>query len=520
MNTIDNQIINYNSLSKEQLIKRLLQAESIIHAMKNGELDAIVLNDKVSLIRTESSVRQTETFLTESLNYIDILLNSIDDLIFILNDQGTIMKVNPAVMNQLSFAEKELIGKPFADLFMDQSSIHVVLSDIFLSKRTLFSSQMLTKFGKTIYMETRLSQSMISNHQSWLAISRDITERKQYEYSLKQARKAAESANKAKSEFLANMSHELRTPLNSIMGYAQFLNNNSNLTEKQQHAVSIINTSSDYLLTLINDILDLSKIEAGKMELSCAPFNLVDCIKMIADISGIQAKQKDIDFQYTILSNVPMRAVGDEKRLRQVLLNLLGNAIKFTDNGCVYFSVETVSHRKTRFTVKDTGQGIPKEKLEQIFLPFYQIRSSFSKSMGTGLGLSISQELVKMMGGELKVDSIENQGTVVSFYIDLATDEQSISQNYSNQVLMSDRQTHMTNKSAYPIPSWNVLQELYHMTLSGDVSDIHEWIKTIHIMSPEYDQFTAQITHLLDRLQITQIQLYLEQLKMTQQSHE
>lgn len=252
----------------------------------------------------------------------------------------------------------------------------------------------------------------------WFNMFLDSLEAKQRaEKELIQAKEAAETANRAKSEFLANMSHELRTPLNGILGCAQILKLDD-LAAEQYEAVDIIEQSGEHLLTLLNDILDLSKIEAGKMELDPTEFNLSVFLKNIIDIFKVRAKEKGISFTTQSPADIPAGIHADEKRLRQVLINLLGNAIKFTEQGEV--KLEVCDHEgKMRFLVVDTGIGIAPEHLEQIFSPFQQVGSASNKAAGTGLGLAISRRLVEMMGGKLAVESTPGQGTTFWFDLEL-----------------------------------------------------------------------------------------------------
>jgi len=261
-------------------------------------------------------------------------------------------------------------------------------------------------------------------------------ERKQTENKLKQAitlaeqnRKAAESANQAKSVFLANMSHELRTPLNGILGYAQLLEQDKGLNSEQLEGIQIIERSGEHLLTLINDILDLSKIEAGKLELQPNDFKFPDFLKDIVDLFKMRALQKGVELIYQELlstpqangkqqAHLPLIVHADEKRLRQILLNLIGNALKFTDKGSVTLRVIYQSHRM-RFEIEDTGVGIAPEVLSSIFLPFRQVGDVQQQVDGTGLGLPITKRLVEMMNGELKVQSMPEIGSLFWFEIDL-----------------------------------------------------------------------------------------------------
>ncbi len=286
---------------------------------------------------------------------------------------------------------------------------------------------------------------------------------------LLKAKEAAESANWAKSEFLANMSHEFRTPLNCILGYTQILRRDKSMSKEQIKAVNSIHDSGNHLLKMISDILDMSKIEAGKLELAPTFFHLPGFLRSIANIIDVRARQKGIVFEYTASRGIPESVFGDEKYLRQVLLNLLGNAVKYTlENGRVILTIscQAVSksaqqtNNKISFKVEDTGIGIPSEKISELFLPFHQLHNRQIKAEGTGLGLAISQKLVHMMGGELHVESIVNKGSRFWFETELPE-----SRHQFEKTAVSE----LGEIIGYTIPKED--KRVYHILLLDDIEE-------------------------------------------------
>ncbi|MEM8810254.1 MAG: ATP-binding protein [Cyanobacteria bacterium P01_G01_bin.38] len=258
----------------------------------------------------------------------------------------------------------------------------------------------------------------------WWVQSTEQTYLKRSKQAADAAKEAADSANQAKSEFLANMSHELRTPLNGILGYAQILQRSNTLAHHERRGVGIIEQCGAHLLTLINDVLDLSKIEARKLELAVDEFHFPSFLQSVAEMCRVRADQKGIGFTYQIDTDVPTGIQADEKRLRQVLINLLSNAIKFTETGSVTFWVkaqklETAGMCRLRFQIKDTGVGMTPEQVKKIFRPFEQVGDSKKRAEGTGLGLAISQKIVSLMGSHLEVQSEVGQGSTFWFDVDL-----------------------------------------------------------------------------------------------------
>ena len=256
---------------------------------------------------------------------------------------------------------------------------------------------------------------------------------------LEKAKLAADAANQAKSEFLANMSHELRTPLNGILGYAQLLSRSEAIPAKEQEGVAVIRQCGNHLLTLINDILDIAKIEARKLELHPAEIHLPNFLESVCEICRLKAEEKGLSFCLDISESLPIGVCVDEKRLRQVLLNLLGNAIKFTQKGHVTLRVEALmpmpesrpqaaadraikqTSALIHFQVEDSGIGITPDQINQIFLPFEQVGDTICKKEGTGLGLSISQQIVQLMDGEIQLKSMPDHGSLFWFDVELPT---------------------------------------------------------------------------------------------------
>jgi PAS domain S-box-containing protein len=255
-----------------------------------------------------------------------------------------------------------------------------------------------------------------------------LDQTKQQSAALERAAIAADAANRAKSEFLAAMSHELRTPLNAILGFTQLMSRDRSLNATQHEQLSIINRAGEHLLELIDDILEMSKIEAGRTGLSCTPFDSIRLLRALEEMLRLKAEHKHLQFEVEIAPNTPRYVRGDPGKLRQVLLNILGNAIKFTETGTIRLEVEprafegdpeTPGPCRIRFQIADSGPGIAPEELDDLFKPFVQTASGRKSQQGTGLGLPISQKFVRLMGGDIEVESTVGVGSVFRFEIDL-----------------------------------------------------------------------------------------------------
>jgi len=245
--------------------------------------------------------------------------------------------------------------------------------------------------------------------------SDDITERKETELKLKRATEDAIEANLSKSTFLSNMSHEIRTPMNAILGYSQLLQEDNNLTKTQQESLRTINKSGEHLLELINDILDMSKIEAGRITLNPSDFNFIELLKEVEQLFKIKAEQKNIDLSFIITKNVPKAIYADESKIKQVVINLLGNALKFTLSGSVKLTIVKFENNKLQIKVKDSGKGILKEEQDAIFKPFEQAKNGRHAEGGTGLGLAISKKFANLMEGDITVESEFEKGSEFTF---------------------------------------------------------------------------------------------------------
>ncbi len=384
----------------------------------------LIGTDNTARKLVEAEQKKLDQRLRDQQFYTRSLIESNIDALMTTDPSGIITDVNKQMEALTGCTRDELIGAPFKKYFTDperaEAAIKLVLSQ---KKVTDYELTACARHGKqtvvsynatTFYDRDRTLQGV-------LAVARDVTERKLVEAELQQAKAAAESASRTKSDFLASMSHEIRTPMNAIIGIADLLAKTP-LDPEQDKYVQIFRRAGDNLLNLINDILDLSKVEASQLELERTGFSLNDHLEKVTEMVAGRAREKGLALVCEIAPNVPTDLVGDPTRLRQVLLNLLGNAIKFTESGEVSLRVTPDADSSVptalRFTISDTGIGIPGEKLGQVFEPFTQADSSTTRRFGgSGLGLTISKRLVELMGGRIWVESEVGEGSVFSFAV-------------------------------------------------------------------------------------------------------
>jgi PAS domain S-box-containing protein len=368
-----------------------------------------------------------------------IVTNAVDGIVTI-NERGIIESFNAAAERMFGYPAAEAIGQnvkllmpePYRsehDGYLDNYKTSGHRKIIGIGREVVGRR----KDGSTFPLDLAVSEIPLNGRRVFTGILRDITERRATETKLEQAAIQMECINlelemandevrqatDAKSSFLASMSHEIRTPMNSIVGMAQLLSETS-LTSEQQDYTQRLRRASDHLLDLINDILDLSKIESGHLELETVPIDLRRLMEDIGEMMALRAHAKQLDFVVRVSPGLPERVSGDPTRLRQILVNLVGNAIKFTDAGQILVQVEPAESGQFRFSVSDTGIGIPAEKLGSIFDSFSQADTSTTRKYGgTGLGLSICKRLVELMGGDISVTSTPGLGSTFSFTVAL-----------------------------------------------------------------------------------------------------
>lgn len=382
------------------------------------------------IIENITKRKEAEEALAYEKYLLDTMIDNVTDAIYFKDSQSRFIRVSKTLAKRAGLDNpSQMMGKTDFDIFTDEHA-----------RPAFEDEQEVMRTGCPIFREEK--ETWLDGHETWVStvkmpmrdkkgriigtfgISRDITERKQAEKEMKRAKEAAEDASRAKSEFLANMSHEIRTPLNGIIGMIDLLLD-TELTEEQRDFAGMVRKSADMLLEIVTDILDFSKIEAGKLEPDYVDFDLRTIIADINNILGIKTRAKKLELDCRLAPGLPLFFFGDYGRLKQVLTNLVDNAVKFTHRGKVELDVSLDKEEADdwvvlRFVVKDTGIGIPANRLGSLFHSFTQVDGSHTRKFGgTGLGLTISKQLVEMMGGQIGVESREGEGSTFWFTVRL-----------------------------------------------------------------------------------------------------
>jgi two-component system, sensor histidine kinase and response regulator len=404
-------MISWNASTRNLVLHARLdeaKTKEEIIAAKNRQLEQEISERQ----EAENSLRESELYLKTIMNSVRVGLISVEV------QSRQIVDVNPYAASMIGLPREEILGRQCYQFICPKETKECPIMDSGLTMDQM-ERELLTADGQRLPILQSVARLKKHNQEFLIESFFDLTFLKTAEEALQKGKLAAERANRAKSEFLANMSHEIRTPMNAIIGMSDVLRN-SDMHPEQRDSLNIISSSARYLLNLINDILDLSKIEAGKLELENLPFQLDEVMENVANMIRNKTLKKGLEFIIKIAEEVPLGLRGDPVRLQQVLVNLTGNAVKFTESGTVRIEVsllnKSIDFLKLAFVVRDQGVGIDEEKIPDIFEAFTQVDGSVTRRYeGTGLGLTISKRLVEMMGGKIWVNSEPGAGTAVHF---------------------------------------------------------------------------------------------------------
>jgi PAS domain S-box-containing protein len=414
LDTVQDKLIDLNS-DKPELSKQ-------IDIINNDEFKEIFMG-------INKLIDKQNVLLQRSQEKLENIVDNAADPIVSFHDDGSIHVFNPAAESFFGYDKDNILSRSMINLIDIPEKIREVCEKdmgSFIDYISNFETKLkrftgIHKNGDKINFESNVSSSETDHGTLYTAILRDISGQLEFEDHLTKAKFSAENANKMKSEFLANMSHELRTPLNAVLGFTQLLITDKNLTQGQQDKINTISRSGEHLLALINDILDISKIESGKTEMHENIFDLNQFVNDLKDMFILKCKSKDLSFYVEYAGDIPPYVEGDLGKLRQIMINIIGNAVKFTNEGGISLLVGE-DKGKIRFSINDTGKGIPEQEIDKILQPFMQ-SSNIDHEGGTGLGLAISNSFIKMMGGELDIKSELGTGSTFSFELPFKVSE-------------------------------------------------------------------------------------------------
>jgi PAS domain S-box-containing protein len=422
--------------STQKVLERLqavaIQAPDEVGALARA-FDDMIGELQLSFETLEQRVQARTGELRQQARYLRTLIDMLPMWAWFKDTEGRFLAINQAAAATRGLRPDELVGKTDHDLFPHAMADAFRADDleVMTSRRQKTLEETNDVPGGTVWFET-FKAPVIDEDGTVLGtvgVARDISERKAAEAAREVVLAEAQRLARMRSEFLAQMSHELRTPLNGILGFAQILRYDKSLDQRQVRALTIIEESGRHLLSLIDDILDMARIDAAKVTLEPTEVDLPVFLRAVCDIVRVKAEEKNLRFTYRALGRLPQAVRADEKRLRQVLLNLLSNAIKFTDSGEVTLCVQALRPlppsrdapplARLRFEVQDRGIGMDEAQLARLFQPFEQVADTARREGGTGLGLAISRQLVRLMGGDVQVRSRPGEGSVFAFELDL-----------------------------------------------------------------------------------------------------
>jgi PAS domain S-box-containing protein len=396
----------------------------------NAKLEQRVAERTKELIDEISERKQAEERLRESEQRYRDLIETLPDWVWEVNEDGVYIFSSPQARQLLGYEPDEILGRTPFDLMPPAEALRVKQLVMPLMARGdpffFLENTVQRKDGRLLTLETSGVPiwDVHGKLRGYRGLDRDISERQRVAAELQRAKETADAASLAKSRFLTNMSHEIRTPLNAILGFAQLMQRNPDISPKQQQQLGIINRSGEHLLRLINDILDMSKIEAGRMQLTLVACDLRSLLEEMTAMFRLHTAEKGLYFEFDQVEDLPTCLYTDAGKIRQVIVNILGNAVRFTNQGGIRIAVTATpiaaksdSQTDSRFciTITDTGVGIEPDEIGRVFEPFEQTQSGQQQGGGTGLGMSISRQLARMMGGDLTVSSQVGLGSKFCF---------------------------------------------------------------------------------------------------------
>jgi PAS domain S-box-containing protein len=378
----------------------------------------IMVQDITKRKRAEAALSESKRALESAHHANQLIMDNSQDVICTISEEGRFLTVSAACKNLWGYTSAELVGQEYIRFVHpdDRAGTEAFATELLAgNKVTDFVNRYVRKDGQLV--DVLWSVSWSEADRIVFCVAHDLTQRARIEKELREAKDEADRANMAKSEFLSRMSHELRTPLNAILGFGQLLERQSP-TEAQKKRVSHILSAGRHLLHLINEVLDISRIEAGNLQLSVEPVRIADVLAETLDLVAPMATEQRIDVSSAVRSDDSCFVLGDRQRLKQVLLNLLTNAIKYTPaGGGVFISCGASTHGMIRLAIRDTGRGIAADKLPRLFTPFDRLGAEQSAVEGTGLGLALCRRLVQAMHGVIGANSTIGSGT--TFWIDM-----------------------------------------------------------------------------------------------------